>query len=184
MTDADQPTAPIPGSAPQTKASGAPSPASAGTESVVAAETPAPAPAAAPREPRAAGDRSWWLGTGRRKSSVARVRVRPGKGEFVVNKRPYTEFFTGDRDRKDLETVLEKTSTAGAVDVHVAVHGGGVTGQAGAIVLGLARALRAYDSALEPILRDNNFLTRDPREVERKKYGQPGARARFQFSKR
>ena len=72
----------------------------------------------------------------------------------------------------------------GAVDVHVNVHGGGFTGQTGAIILGLARALRGYDSTLEPILRDNNFLTRDPRKVERKKYGQRGARRRFQFSKR
>jgi small subunit ribosomal protein S9 len=80
--------------------------------------------------------------------------------------------------------VLEKTRTRGAVDVHVNVHGGGFTGQAGAIILGLARALRGYDGTLEPILRDNNFLTRDPRKVERKKYGQRGARRRFQFSKR
>ena len=153
-----------------------------------APEAPAPKPKSAPtptpeaRPTLPAG--TWWWGTGRRKASVARVRIRPGTGKFVVNKRPYDEVFTGDRDRNDLLAVLEETRTTGAVDIHVNVHGGGTTGQAGAIILGLARALRAYDGSLEPILRDKNFLTRDPRRVERKKYGQPGARARFQFSKR
>ena len=80
--------------------------------------------------------------------------------------------------------VLNKTNTAGSLDVHVNLHGGGYMGQAGAIVLGLARALRKYDESLEPILRSNGLLSRDPRKVERKKYGQPGARRRFQFSKR
>ncbi|MCP3902630.1 MAG: 30S ribosomal protein S9 [Planctomycetes bacterium] len=112
------------------------------------------------------------------------MRIRPGTGQFVVNKRPYDQFFPAERDRNDLMNVLEKTRTGSAVDVAVSVSGGGCTGQAGAIVLGLARALRHYDESLEPILRDNNFLTRDPRKVERKKYGQRGARARFQFSKR
>jgi small subunit ribosomal protein S9 len=102
----------------------------------------------------------------------------------MVNKRACEEYFTGERDRKDLETVLKKTSTHGSLDVHVNVGGGGCTGQAGAIILGLGRALKVYDPALEPILRDNGFLSRDPRKVERKKYGQPGARKRFQFSKR
>lgn len=149
----------------------------------VAASAPVPAPSAPPA-PRKPTDGRWWWGTGRRKASVARVRIRPGNGSFTVNKRPMDEFFNGERDRKDLQTVLEKTRTTGTVDVHVNVIGGGFTGQSGAIVLGLARALNRYDPTLEPILRDNNFLTRDPRRVERKKYGQPGARARFQFSKR
>jgi small subunit ribosomal protein S9 len=126
----------------------------------------------------------WWWGTGRRKASVARVRLRPGDGTFVINKRSFGEYFTGERNRNDLTEVLRKTGTEKSVEVHVKVHGGGTTGQAGAIVLGLGRALLRYDQALEPILRDNGFLSRDPRKVERKKYGQPGARKRFQFSKR
>ena len=141
----------------------------------------APAPTA-PRKKAAAGDWSW--GTGRRKSAVARVRIRPGEGNFTVNKRPYDTYLTEERDQKDLMNVLNKTKTAGSLDVFVNVRGGGYTGQAGAIVLGLGRALRNYDGTLEPILRENGFLSRDPRKVERKKYGQPGARKRFQFSKR
>jgi len=129
-------------------------------------------------------DGHWWRGTGRRKTAVARVRIRPGSGQFTVNKRPFEAFFNEERDRKDLLNVLEKTNTRGTVDIFVSVAGGGFTGQAGAIVLGLARALNDYDPNLESILRDNRFLTRDPREVERKKPGQPGARRRFQFSKR
>ncbi len=127
---------------------------------------------------------NWWWGLGRRKSAVARVRIRPGNGKFLINKRPYTEFFTEERDHKDVINVLQKTKTEGSLDVYVNVRGGGYTGQAGAIVLGLGRALNRYDSSLEPILRENGFLSRDPRKVERKKYGQPGARKRFQFSKR
>ncbi|MHC4948464.1 MAG: 30S ribosomal protein S9 [Planctomycetota bacterium] len=145
-------------------------------------ESPAPAPASTPSA--APPDGSWWWGTGRRKAAVARVRIRPGDGTFLVNKRPYEKFFTEERDRKDLLNVLEKTSTNGRLEIHVNVKGGGYTGQAGAILLGLGRAILRYDTSLEPILRDNNFLTRDPRKVERKKYGQPGARKRFQFSKR
>ena len=127
---------------------------------------------------------NWWWGTGRRKTAVARVRIKPGDGKFLVNDREMAKFFTEERDRKNLMTVLEKTNTAGKVDIHVNVFGGGFTGQAGAIILGLARAIRRYDQTLEPILRENNFLTRDSRKVERKKYGQAGARRRFQFSKR
>ncbi|MHC4414082.1 MAG: 30S ribosomal protein S9 [Planctomycetota bacterium] len=140
-----------------------------------------PVPVPAPTSPP---DGHWWWGIGRRKSAVARVRLCPGDGKFIVNRRPYDKYFTEERDRKDLMNVLNKTNTAGNVDVHVNVRGGGYTGQAGAIVLGLGRAIRRYDETLEPILRDNAFLTRDPRKVERKKYGQPGARRRFQFSKR
>ena len=129
-------------------------------------------------------DGHWWWGLGRRKAAVARVRIRPGDGKFVVNKRPCNEYFTEERDQKDLLNVLSKTRTAGSLDVYVNVRGGGYMGQAGAIVLGLGRALRVYDASLEGVLRDNGFLSRDPREVERKKYGQRGARRRFQFSKR
>jgi small subunit ribosomal protein S9 len=146
----------------------------------------APAPAVAPMEAssRRPPDGQWWWGTGRRKTAVARVRLRSGSGKFVVNERPYDQYFTEDRDRADLMGVLKKTRTNGTVDVHVRVQGGGYTGQAGAILLGLGRALKLYDQKLEPILRDNGYLTRDPRKVERKKAGQPGARRRFQFSKR
>ena len=126
----------------------------------------------------------WFWGTGRRKASVARVRVRPGDGTFMVNKRPMTTLFTEERDHQDLMNVLETTRTTGQVEIQCNVRGGGYTGQSGAILLGLGRALLNYDSSLEPILREHGFLTRDPRRVERKKPGQPGARKRFQFSKR
>ena len=146
---------------------------------------PASAPAAsqpAVRTPPSKGN--WWWGTGRRKTAVARVRIRPGDGKFTVNEREMVKFFTEERDRNDIMNVLEKTNTKGSVDVVVNAHGGGFTGQAGAIILGLGRALNKYDQNLEPILRENGFLTRDSRKVERKKYGQAGARRRFQFSKR
>lgn len=148
------------------------------TATIEETQTTAKPPAKAP------SNGEWWWGTGRRKTAVARVRLRPGEGKFVVNKRPFDAYFTEERDRIDLMTVLEKTSTKGALDIYVNVRGGGFTGQAGAIVLGLGRALKRYDTTLEPILRDNGFLTRDARKVERKKYGQSGARRRFQFSKR
>ncbi len=123
-------------------------------------------------------------GTGRRKTAIARVRVKPGEGKFLVNKRKIDVYFTEPQHREACLAPLKSTNTNGKLDVHVNVHGGGITGQAEAILLGLARALKGYDPSLEPILRDNEFLTRDAREVERKKYGQPGARRRFQFSKR
>ena len=144
---------------------------------------PAQAPAQAPAKGRGY-DGHWWWGVGRRKSAVARVRIRPGDGKFIINRRPCNEYFTEERDQKDLVAILTKTKTAGSLDVHVNVRGGGYTGQAGAIVLGLGRALVRYDSSLDGVLRGGGFLTRDPREVERKKYGQRGARRRFQFSKR
>ncbi len=146
--------------------------------SAPATQTAAPIPAAAPRH----GHWSW--GTGRRKSAVARVRLRPGKGQIVVNGRAYDQYFTEERDRLDVLNVLTHTHTTGSVEIQVNVNGGGCSGQAGAIVLGISRALLKYDQSLEPTLRQHNLLTRDPRRVERKKYGQPGARKRFQFSKR
>ncbi|MFG0329729.1 MAG: 30S ribosomal protein S9 [Phycisphaerales bacterium] len=126
----------------------------------------------------------WWWGTGRRKSAVARVRIRPGKGEFKINGREIDDFFSELRDRNDCVAPLKATNTLGQLDVHVNVSGGGYTGQSGAILLGVARALRVYDASLESTLRDKNYLTRDARRVERKKYGLAGARRRFQFSKR
>ncbi|MAI67159.1 MAG: 30S ribosomal protein S9 [Phycisphaerae bacterium] len=129
-------------------------------------------------------DGHWWWGTGRRKAAVARVRIRPGTGSFTVNKKDLTEYFTELRDHKDIMKVLEKTNTKGSLDVFVNTNGGGYTGQGGAIILGLGRALAKYDPSLDGVLRSNGYLSRDPRRVERKKPGQPGARKRFQFSKR
>ena len=144
-----------------------------------------PTPAAAPEAPAAkpsAGGFYW--GTGRRKTAVARVRIRPGEGKYLINKREVDHYFSEPRDRADVLSPLKLTQTEGRLDVFVNVQGGGYMGQAGAVKLGLARALKLYDPGLEPILRDNDLLTRDPRKVERKKPGQPGARKRFQFSKR
>jgi len=115
---------------------------------------------------------------------VARVRIKPGEGKFEVNGKPYDKYFTEERDRADVIAPLKITNTQDKIDVFVNIHGGGYMGQAGAIKLGLARALKGYDPSLEQALRDQDMLTRDPREVERKKPGQPGARKRFQFSKR
>ena len=126
----------------------------------------------------------WWWGTGRRKAAVARVRIRPGDGAFTVNNKDLKQYFTESRDHKDILTVLEKSNANGSMSIHVKTNGGGYTGQAGAIILGLGRALAKYDPSLESMLRANGYLTRDPRQVERKKPGQPGARRRFQFSKR
>ncbi|MEM6757279.1 MAG: 30S ribosomal protein S9 [Planctomycetota bacterium] len=149
-----------------------------------APETPAPRPLRDPAKPDLGG---FVWGTGRRKSSVARVRVRPAKeadGKFLVNGKPVDHFFSEPQHRADCTRALEATSTLGKLDVFVNVHGGGITGQSGAILLGVARALIGYDPSLEHTLRDLGYTTRDPREVERKKYGQRGARRRFQFSKR
>ena len=119
----------------------------------------------------------YW-GTGRRKNAVARVRLVPGgSGQFLVNKKPIEKYF----DRADHVELVEKT---GAYDVFVNTHGGGISGQAGAILHGLARALIKAEDTLRPNLKKAGFLTRDSRMVERKKYGRKGARARFQFSKR
>jgi small subunit ribosomal protein S9 len=150
------------------------------SESTATGTVATPAPAA-PYKPTAG---NWWWGTGRRKTAVARVRIKPGEGKFLVNDRELDKFFTEERDRNNIRNVLQKTGTEGKVEVRVTTNGGGFTGQAGAILLGLARALRRYDQTLEPILREHGFLTRDSRTVERKKYGQAGARKRFQFSKR
>jgi small subunit ribosomal protein S9 len=148
-------------------------------------ETPTPAaPKSKPQPAGAAAAGNWWWGTGRRKTAVARVRIKPGDGKFFVNDREMDKFFTEERDRNNIRNVLQKTATDGKLEIHVNADGGGFTGQAGAIILGLARALRKYDQTLEPILREHGFLTRDSRKVERKKYGQAGARKRFQFSKR
>lgn len=123
-------------------------------------------------------------GVGRRKSSVARVRIVPGSGKIEINGRTLNDYFTNERDRKAIFGPLEVTNTGGKMDVLVNATGGGQTGQAGAIVMGLGRALAKYDPNMETPLRGGRFLTRDSRMKERKKYGQRGARRRFQFSKR
>ncbi len=125
-----------------------------------------------------------WYGTGRRKSATARVFLRPGTGRFFVNSRELDEFFCRETDKMILKQPLVLTSTDNAFDITVTVRGGGTTGQAGAIKHGISRALLKYDPDLRGSLKAAGFLTRDARIKERKKYGQKGARARFQFSKR
>jgi small subunit ribosomal protein S9 len=123
-------------------------------------------------------------GTGRRKSSVARVRVKPGKGQLQINLRDVKEYFKLEKDRNAVMAPLKSAGVTDSIDVFVNVHGGGTTGQAGAVVLGIARALKSYDPTLLKYLREGGYLTRDSRMVERKKPGKPGARKSFQFSKR
>ena len=125
-----------------------------------------------------------YSGTGRRKTSSARVYLRPGTGGFTVNKRPFEEYFSSAMLKMIIRQPLVVTETADKFDIFVRVRGGGYTGQAGALRLGLARALVEFNPELRPKLKAAGFLTRDPRKVERKKYGQPGARKRFQYSKR
>jgi len=123
-------------------------------------------------------------GTGRRKSSTARVFLRAGKGNIVVNERPLDQFFGRETSRMIVRQPLELTKMSEKFDVMVTVEGGGNTGQAGAIRLGIARALVEYDESLKPELRKAGFMTRDAREVERKKVGLHKARRATQFSKR
>jgi small subunit ribosomal protein S9 len=122
--------------------------------------------------------------TGRRKRAIARVRVFPGSGSVTVNGVDVREYFKRDVLVMELSTPLVETQTQDRFDVVARCHGGGLSGQAGALKLGIARALAAADPDIRVNLRRNGFLTRDPRSKERKKYGQPGARKRFQFSKR
>jgi len=121
---------------------------------------------------------------GRRKEASARVRIRPGKGTVTVNGKPLREYLQRDVLVMMANQPFAVTDTKGKFDVRVRAAGGGLSGQAGAIRLGVARALAEYDEKYKPALRRAGLLTRDPRAVERKKYGRPGARKRFQFSKR
>ena len=125
-----------------------------------------------------------FLGTGRRKTSVARVRLASGSGKIVINNRPLENYFQTDSLRGVALQALALTESLTKYDVRINVAGGGVTGQAGAVRHGIARALLKVDANLRPALKAEGFLTRDPRMKERKKYGQPGARKRFQYSKR
>jgi len=124
------------------------------------------------------------LGTGRRKTAIARVRLSTGTGKIVVNGRAFEQYFPLDTLRMHATQPLLTAGMADKVDVKVNVTGGGPTGQAGAVRLGIARALLRQDANLRPALKAEGLLTRDSREKERKKYGQPGARKRYQFSKR
>jgi small subunit ribosomal protein S9 len=124
------------------------------------------------------------LGTGRRKTSVARVRIRPGTGKLTINERTLEDYFPVQQDRNAVIAPLEHTGVRNSVDVIIRVHGGGGTGQAGACMQGIARALMRYDSDLSDKLREKHFLTRDARMKERKKFGLHGARRGTQFSKR
>lgn len=123
-------------------------------------------------------------GTGRRKESVARVHIKPGTGKIVVNDRTLDEYFGRETAKMILRQPLELVEQADKLDIYVNVCGGGISGQAGAIRHGISRALCEYNADLRPALKKAGFLTRDSRAVERKKYGRPGARKRFQFSKR
>jgi small subunit ribosomal protein S9 len=125
-----------------------------------------------------------YYGTGRRKTSTARVYLRPGTGSITVNKREFNSYFPNEALQMIIRQPLRLTDTAAKFDILVTVDGGGTAGQAGAVRHGITRALMEYNADLRPTLKKAGLITRDPRQKERKKYGQKGARARFQFSKR
>jgi len=125
-----------------------------------------------------------YLGTGRRKNAIARVRLTPGDGKVVVNGKDLLGYFRRETLKMDIEQPFEVTETTGKFDLTASVIGGGLSGQAGAVRLGIARALMAYSEDFRPVLRHGGFVTRDPREKERRKYGLAKARKRYQFSKR
>jgi small subunit ribosomal protein S9 len=167
-------------------------PASAVSAALAGSAVPAAAEAPKPtRQAKSADKRGWWWGTGRRKTAVARVRIRPAKGEgsFTIKSshkagKTIEKFFAEIRDRNDCVFPLKVAGMEGRFEIVATVHGGGTMGQAQAVRLGVARALIGYDPSVYAALRAEGLLTRDAREVERKKYGQAGARRRFQFSKR
>ncbi|MBN2569855.1 MAG: 30S ribosomal protein S9 [Deltaproteobacteria bacterium] len=122
--------------------------------------------------------------TGKRKRAIARVRMEEGNGQFIVNRRNYDDYFTRATLKKLIYQPLDITEKRDKFNIYVIVRGGGITGQADAIKHGISKVLAQYDEELKPVLRKAGFLTRDARVKERKKYGQPGARKRFQYSKR
>jgi len=122
--------------------------------------------------------------TGRRKSAIARTWLKPGTGQFVINNQPVEKYFKVESARVDLIKPFSITNTLGTFDVKIRVLGGGISGQAGAVRLGITRALLIANPDLRQVLKKAGFVRRDPRAKERKKYGQRGARARYQFSKR
>jgi small subunit ribosomal protein S9 len=125
-----------------------------------------------------------YIGTGRRKNAIARVRLTPGDGKFIINGKDLLEHFRRETLKMDIEQPMEATETLGKFDLTASVTGGGLSGQAGAVRLGIARALLNYSEDYRSVLRRGGFLTRDPREKERRKYGLAKARKRYQFSKR
>ena len=147
----------------------------------ILSKTPVTAPVAAKGVPDKGG---FIWGTGRRKCSIARVRIRPGSGALTINGKTVEDYFKLEKDRNAVRAPLTAASGGSGLDVFVRVEGGGTTGQAGAVMQGIARALKSYDPTLLPALREGGYLTRDSRMVERKKPGKPGARRSFQFSKR
>ena len=148
---------------------------------VATEETTAPAVTLKAKEADMGG---FWWGTGRRKSSVARVRIKPGDGKLQINKKDVDKYFTQQQDCNLIMAPLKDAGVEKSFDIFVNVGGGGTTGQSGAVRLGIARALIAYDPAMLAKLREGGHLTRDGRMVERKKPGRAGARKSFQFSKR
>ncbi len=146
-------------------------------------QAPQTAPADAPAKKGEPKGGYWW-GTGRRKSSVARVRIKPGEGKMVINKKEIEDYFKRVQDRNTVVSPLVAVDALKNFDIFINVKGGGTTGQSGAARLGIARALKIFDESFLPALREGGYLTRDARMVERKKPGQRGARRRFQFSKR
>ena len=141
-------------------------------------------PSAASRAPAKLEGDARYLATGKRKTSIARVTLLPGKGKIEVNKRSLEEFFPRPLHQTIARQPLTTTGYEGSVDVRVRVHGGGISGQAGAVRHGISQALAKYEPDLRSAMKQSGFLTRDSRVVERKKYGRAGARRRFQFSKR
>jgi small subunit ribosomal protein S9 len=125
-----------------------------------------------------------YLATGRRKNAIARVRMMPGEGKITVNGKELLDYFRRETLKMDIEQPLQATDMLGKFDFNINVDGGGLSGQAGAVRLGISRALLLYSEDYRPVLRKSGFLTRDPREKERKKYGLAKARKRYQFSKR
>ena len=166
-------------------------------EGLISLDAPTPpAPEAPKRVAKPSDKHGWWWGTGRRKAAVARVRIKPvadGTGKIIIDcdrrktkfdTKTIEQYFAEERDRNEVTLPLQMTGVLGKMEVHIRCNGGGYMGQAAAVKLGLSRCLSDYDPSFDEILRKAGFMTRDSRKVERKKYGQAGARRRFQFSKR
>lgn len=179
----EPPATPEPASTP-IEAAGAAEEAAAVQAALDSAPTEAPPVALSSVPMPTIASKTYIWGTGRRKSSTARVRIRMGKGTFEVNGKPVDTYFCLAKDQARVREPLGAVEADKKLDIFVNAKGGGITGQTDAIVLGLARALYKHDEACGPALKERNLLSRDPRKVERKKYGQRGARRRFQFSKR